>query len=82
MSGRRAALGATGGLTLGLGVAGVVAVLLGRVATVASEIERYADDIRVGAEGIVDNLAGTGALQRTGELAAGVLALVSGGESP
>lgn len=74
-------LGATVGLTLGLGVAGAVAILLGRVATVASEIERYAADIRTGAEGIVQNLAGTGALHQTGELAAGVLALVTGGEA-
>ncbi len=80
MSARRV-LGATGGLALGLGVAGAVAVLLGRVATTAAEIERYADDILTGAEGIVHNLAGTGALQRTGELAAGVLALVSGEEA-
>lgn len=70
-------LGATGGLVLGLGAAAAVAALLARIATATREVDSYTEDIAGTAEQIVANLTAAKALQRTGELAAGVLALVS-----
>lgn len=72
-------LGATTGLIAGAGVAGVVATLLGRLATTVGEIDRYATDIAEQAGHLVDNLDGAVALSRTGDLAAEVRSLVARG---
>ncbi|WP_219415781.1 hypothetical protein [Pseudonocardia nigra] len=74
MNARSAAIG---GLAAGAGATALVGALLARVARPTGEIERYADDVAVAADGIAGNLAATEMLQRTSELADTVLALVA-----
>jgi hypothetical protein len=60
------------GLGLGLVVAALVVALFNRVVRPAFEIDRYAERIREGADGIAKNLDDLGEIERTRQLATAI----------